>query len=68
MTTLVNQYILEAKYLDSIKRCKRKSIVGVYSTLEKIEQVKQKLISEEPKYTLAFSINGQFNPFLEKVA
>lgn len=65
---MFNQYILEAKYLDSIKRVKRKSIIGVYSTLEQIENIKKKLISEEPKYTLAFSINGQFNPFLEKVA
>ena len=41
---MFNQYILEAKYLDNINRVKRKNIVGVYASLEKIEEVKKILI------------------------
>ncbi len=37
-----NQYILEAKYLDKIRRVKRKTIVGVYPSLEAIEKAKEK--------------------------
>lgn len=65
---MVNQYILEAKFLDKINRVKRKTIVGVFKDLESIEQAKNKMISEEKDYKLAFSINGQFNPFLERVS
>ena len=67
MTTLVNQYILEAKYLDAIKRVKRKHIVGVYANLDKIEEAKQNLLDEESKYTVKFTITPHFNPFLEAV-
>jgi hypothetical protein len=65
---MFNQYILEAKYLDAIKRVKKKVIVGVYPTLEAVEKIKQKLLAEESKYTLAFKLSPHFNPFLEKVA
>jgi hypothetical protein len=41
--------------------------VGVYPTLEAIEKVKEKMLAEEIKYKLLFSINGQFNPFLQSV-
>ena len=61
---MYNQYILEAKYLDKIRRVKRKTIVGVYPSLEAIEKAKEKMLAEEIKYKLLFSINGQFNPFL----
>ena len=65
---MFNQYILEAKYLDAIKRVKRKHIVGVYANLEKVEDAKQKLLEETSKYTLRFTITPHFNPFLERVA
>ena len=68
MTTLVNQYILEAKYLDNIKRVKRKYLVGVFSNLDAVEAAKQKMIDGETKYKLAFSLKTQFNPFLQRVA
>lgn len=61
---IANQFILEAKYLDKIKRVKKKVIVGVYPNLEKIEDVKTKLLSEESNYTIRFSITSHFNPFL----
>lgn len=65
---LENQFILEAKYLDSIKRVKKSVIVGVYPNLKAIEKIKTKLLAEESKYTLAFSIKGLFNPFINNVA
>ena len=64
---MFNQYILEAKYLDKIGRVKKKTIVGVFKDLESIEPVKEKLIFEEKDYKMSFKINGQFNPFLERV-
>ena len=64
---MFNQYILEANYLDKIGRVKKKTIVGVYKDLESIEPVKEKLISDEKDYKMAFKIKGQFNPFLERV-
>ena len=60
-----NQYILEAKYLDKIKRVKKKVIVGVYPNLDKIEGVKKELIDKELKYTVSFSITSHYNPFLK---
>jgi hypothetical protein len=65
---MYNQYILEAKYLDAIKRVKRKLIVGVYANLDKVEEAKKNLLAEETKYSLRFSITPHFNPFLENVA
>ena len=65
---MVNQYILEAKFLDKINRVKRKTIVGVFKDLESIEKAKSKMILDEKDYKLSFSINGQFNPFLERVS
>lgn len=65
---MFNQYILEAKYLDAIKRVKRKHIVGVYTNLEKVEDAKKQLLDKESKYTLRFIITPHFNPFLERVA
>jgi hypothetical protein len=65
---LENQFILEARYLDSIKRVKKTSIVGVYPNLKAIEKIKTKLLTEESKYTLAFSIKCFYNPFLNKIA
>lgn len=62
---IANQYILEAKYLDKIKRVRKKTIVGVYPNLEKIEEVKRKLMDEESKYTVSFSITSNYNPFLK---
>ena len=64
---MFNQYILEAKYLDAIKRVKRKHIVGVYTNLEKVEDAKQQLLDETSKYTLRFTITPHFNPFLESI-
>jgi hypothetical protein len=49
---MYNQYILEAKYLDKIRRVKRKTIVGVYPSLEAIEKVKEKMLAEEVKYKI----------------
>lgn len=60
-----NQFILEAKYLDKINRVKRKSIIGVYGNLTKLEQAKEKTIAEELKYKVVFSITSAFNPFLK---
>ena len=60
-----NQFILEAKYLDKINRVKRKSIIGVFGNLTKLEQAKEKAIAEELKYKVVFSITSAFNPFLK---
>lgn len=60
-----NQFILEAKYLDKINRVKRKSIIGVFGNLTKLEQAKEKTIAEELKYKVVFSITSAFNPFLK---
>ena len=65
---MYNQFILEAKYLDNIKRVKRKYIVGVYANLDKVEEAKKNLLAEETKYSLRFFITRHFNPFLENVA
>jgi hypothetical protein len=65
---MYNQYILEAKYLDAIKRVKRKLIVGVYANLDKVEEAKKNLLAEETKYSLRFSITPHFNPFLNAIA
>ena len=65
---MYNQYILEAKYLDAIKRVKRKLIVGVYANLDKVEEAKKNLLAEETRYSLRFSITPHFNPFLNAVA
>jgi len=65
---MYNQFILEAKYLDAIKRVKRKLIVGVYANLDKVEEAKKNLLAEETKYSLRFSITPHFNPFLNAVA
>jgi len=65
---MYNQYILEAKYLDAIKRVKRKLIVGVYANLDKVEEAKKNLLAEETKYSLQFSITPHFNPFFNAVA
>ena len=65
---MYNQYILEAKYLDAIKRVKRKLIVGVYANLDKVDEAKKNLLAEETKYSLRFSITPHFNPFLNAVA
>jgi hypothetical protein len=65
---MYNQYILEAKYLDKIKRARKKELIGVFGNLEKIEEVKAKLISEETKYTLSFNIIPKYDPFLAKSA
>ena len=65
---MFNQYILEAKYLDNINRVKRKDIIGVYASLEKIEKIKKTVIANEPKYKVSFSISPQFNPFIQNNA
>jgi hypothetical protein len=61
-----NQFILEAKYLDKINRVKRKSIIGVFGNLTKLEHAKAKAIAEEMKYKVVFSIKSNYNPFLVK--
>lgn len=61
---IVNQFIVEAKYLDKINRVKRKSILGVYKNLEAVEKAKEKAISEEQKYKVVFSIKTNFDPFI----
>jgi len=63
-----NQYILEVKYLDKINRVKRKTIVGVYSNLQSIDNIKDRLIAEAPKYKVVFSITSRYDPFLIKIA
>jgi hypothetical protein len=63
---IANQFILEAKYLDSINRVKRKTIVGVYPNLNSIEKIKKQLISDEKKYKVIFSIFSRYDPFLIK--
>jgi hypothetical protein len=56
------------KYLDKINRVKRKTIVGVYSNLQSIENIKDRLIAEAPKYKVVFSITSRYDPFLVKIA
>jgi hypothetical protein len=65
---MYNQFILEARYLDKIKRVRRKELVGVFANLEKIEEAKVNLAKEETKYTLAFNIIPKYDPFLKQIA
>lgn len=63
-----NQFILEVKYLDKIKRVKRKTIIGVYKNLESVELAKKQVLAEETKYTVVFSLTSRYDPFLIKNA
>lgn len=53
---MIQKYILEAKWLDKINRCKKSTIVGVYTDMNKMEEVKQDMLAEETKYKLVFSV------------
>jgi hypothetical protein len=53
---MIEKYILEARWLDKINRCKKSSIVGVYTDLDKMEEVKRELLDKEKKYNLVFSV------------
>lgn len=53
---MIEKYILEARWLDKINRCKKSTIVGVYTDMDKMEDVKQDMLSKEKKYKLVFSI------------
>ena len=59
-----NRFILEAKYLDKLKRVRKDTIVGVYRDLETTEKVKRKITSEESKYRVTFSIKPYLDPFM----
>jgi len=59
---MFNQFILEAKYLDNINRVKRKNIVGVYASLEKIEEKKfEKKIRKKKKESVVQSSSARIS-------
>ena len=53
---MIEKYILEARWLDKINRCKKSTIVGVYTDTDKMEEVKQDMLQKEQKYNLVFSV------------
>lgn len=53
---MIEKYILEARWLDKINRCKKSTIVGVYTDTDKLEQVKQDMLQAEKRYNLVFSV------------
>ena len=59
---MFNQFILEAKYLDNINRVKRKNIIGVYASLEKIEEKKfEKKIQKKKKESVVQSSSARIS-------
>ena len=53
---MIEKYILEARWLDKINRCKKSTIVGVYTDTDKLEQVKRNMLRAEKRYNLVFSV------------
>lgn len=57
-------YILEAKWHDSIGRCRKNELVGVYDDLTKLEQAKNKIeITPHDYKSITFGINKEIQPF-----
>jgi hypothetical protein len=50
------QYILEAKFLDKLNRTRRKTIVGVYRSIQDAEVAKKKVLSENTEYNVSFGL------------
>lgn len=53
---MIEKYILEVKWLDKINRCKKSTIVGVYTDMNKMEDVKRVMLDKEKRYKLVFSV------------
>lgn len=63
---MYNQFILEAHYLDKLKRVRKKELLGVYKTLqdaEKVKENKQELMKSDKKYGISFKIYPNYDPF-----
>lgn len=57
-------YILEAKWHDSINRCRKNAIIGVFDDLKKLEIVKNQTEKIPHDYkTISFGINKEIQLF-----
>jgi len=57
-------YILEAKWHDTINRCRKSTLVGVYDNLEKLEKVKKSILAQPHDYTsISFAIKSEIQLF-----
>ena len=57
-------YILEAKWHDTIGRCRKNELIGVFENLEKLENVKRQIEKRPHDYTsVSFGINKEIQLF-----
>lgn len=57
-------YILEAKWHDTIGRCRKNEIVGVYDNFTKLDTAKTAVMIRPHDYkSVSFSINKEIQPF-----
>jgi hypothetical protein len=50
------QYILEAKFLDKLNRTRRKTIIGVYRSIQDAEAAKTKVLADNTEYRVSFGL------------
>lgn len=73
---IANQYVLEARYMDKLNRVRKKVHVGVYKSLQDLEEIKdkwqttmnfiksdKKLAKYNEKYSLSYKIYTNYDPF-----
>ncbi|NBP03796.1 MAG: hypothetical protein EBU90_27595 [Proteobacteria bacterium] len=59
-----NLYILEAKWNDKKGRVRKNLIVGVYDSLTRLEQEKDKILQEHHTFaSVTFGVNTEIQPF-----
>lgn len=57
-------YILEAKWNDKIGRAKKNLLVGVYDSLNKLEQEKNRILNEPHEYnSVSFGVKTEIQLF-----
>ena len=57
-------YILEAKWHDTIGRCRKNELIGVYDSLDKLEVVKKQIEEKPHDYkSISFGIKKEIQPF-----
>lgn len=57
-------YILEAKWHDTIGRCRKNELIGVFDNLDKLDKAKKIIESKPHDYkSITFGINKEIQPF-----
>lgn len=56
LLAMKNKYILEVKFIDTLNRCRKSTIVGVYSKPSDVEIAKENFAHKEHKYRPIFSV------------